>query len=54
MLSITRTAGTTIVLKTSEGPVTIVVDRRVRVGIEAPREVTILRGELVEAKGVAA
>ena len=54
MLVLSRLETERIVLKTSDGPITVIVAKingnRVKIGIEAPKSVTILRSEL-ETKG---
>lgn len=53
MLKLGRKADQTIVIHTASGVVTISVDRTVQVGISAPKECLILRGELQERKDAA-
>ena len=52
MLVLTRTRGESIVIQTTDGPVEVVVTRvldgRVKIGVNAPDNVKILRTELIE------
>ena len=52
MLVLTRREGDTVILETSDGPITVSIEQnkghQIRVGIEAPKSVRILRGELKE------
>lgn len=52
MLVLTRTRGESIVIQTNDGPIEVVVtrvlDSRVKIGINAPDTVKILRTELIE------
>ena len=52
MLVLTRTRGESIVIQTTDGPIEVVVTRvldgRVKIGINAPDNVKILRTELIE------
>ena len=52
MLVLTRTRGESIVIQTTDGPIEVVVtrvlDSRVKIGINAPDTVKILRTELIE------
>lgn len=52
MLVLTRTRGESIVIQTTDGPIEVVVTRvldgRVKIGINAPDTVKILRTELIE------
>jgi len=50
MLVLTRREGETVIVETSDGPITVSVEningQQIRVGFEAPRSVGIVRGEL--------
>ena len=53
ILKVKRREGESLVLYTSDGPITVLVDYvtdsyQVAVGIDAPRSVRVLREELVE------
>jgi carbon storage regulator CsrA len=56
MLVLTRRPGETLILHTSDGPIVVelcrIVDRRAKVGIEAPTTVRVLREELLVDKTV--
>lgn len=50
MLVLTRKQTETVVLQTSDGPITITViqsGHKVKLGIDAPRSVPVARGELL-------
>jgi sRNA-binding carbon storage regulator CsrA len=52
MLKVKRPEGESLILYTSDGPITVVVDYvtdrfQVAVGIDAPQSVTVLREELL-------
>lgn len=52
MLVLTRTRGESIVIQTTDGPVEVVVTRvldgRVKIGVNAPDNVKILRTEIIK------
>ena len=52
MLVLTRTRGESIVIQTTDGPIEVVVtrvlDSRVKIGINAPDNVRILRTEIIK------
>ena len=52
MLVLTRTRGESIVIQTTDGPIEVVVtrvfDSRVKIGIDAPDHVRILRTEIIK------
>ena len=52
MLVLTRTRGESIVIQTTDGPIEVVVtrvlDSRVKIGINAPDTVKILRTEIIK------
>lgn len=54
MLVLTRRVGDRIIIQTDQGEVAIVVQRigteKIRLGVEAPAELLVLRGELVSGR----
>lgn len=49
MLCLNRRVEETVVINTSDGPITIkVIEGKARLAIDAPKEVVIVRGELLE------
>lgn len=47
MLVLKRTQGEGIVFYTSQGPITVTIGRDSKVTIDAPKEIKVLRSELV-------
>lgn len=52
MLVLTRTRGESIVIKTTDGPITVVVTQviggKIKIGIDAPDHVRIVRTEIIK------
>lgn len=52
MLVLTRTRGESFVIETTDGPITVLVTQviggKIKIGIDAPKEVRIMRKELLE------